>query len=105
MKSPLLSVRTLAAVALVIGGLTIAGRAQFTITLPNLPKVKKTKPAPTPEPSATGSDASAAPTSSTASADDESPVSPKEKGCESDSFYQVWNEEIQKTVEDAKSFT
>jgi hypothetical protein len=92
----------------VILGLAIAFTAfampasgQFTINIPNLPKIKKPTPTPTPESTDTANSNNSSNTSASSGEDPK----PKAGGCESDTFYQVWNEEIQKTVEDVKSFS
>jgi hypothetical protein len=98
----------LAMLLVLAGTLAITASAQFTITIPKLPKVKKDQPKPDPTPAATdnGSDnnssSSGTDNRSTPPADQEKP---KTKTCDSDTFYQVWNEDIQKTLEDINSFT
>jgi len=83
--------------------------AQFTVNIPQLPKIKKTKPQPqaTPETTQTTDTSTTAPTStgSTTSSTTETEDKPKAKGgCEDDVFYQVHNENIQKTIDQAKDY-
>jgi hypothetical protein len=83
----------------------ITSNAQFTITIPKLPKTK-TQPKPDPTPSATnnGSDnsSSSAPSSTQGSA---ASAEKSKDTCSSSPFFQVWSEDMQKTMDDIKSFT
>lgn len=80
-----------------LGSLSIS--AQFTITIPNIPKIKKTKPqsAPSPEPSAP-STSQPADTSDTASEPAKSA-----DNC-SDAFTQVHTENMEKTRKEAEEY-
>jgi hypothetical protein len=89
--------------AIVICG-TYSSQAQFTITLPSIPKIKKDKPQPAPTPSASEDPRSDTGTTAPARRDDVQ-AAPVKKGCEDDAFFQVHNENIQKTIDQAKSFT
>ena len=104
MRVPLLTMRAIAAAAgLMLAVLAISSTAQITINVPNFSKKKKeSKPTPAADPAAVST--SEAPTASTPASSEE-PSDSAKKGCESDSFYQVWNEDIEKTAEDVKSFT
>ena len=78
--------------------------AQITINIPNLPSFKKKpKPAATPETVVVSAEApdGAPPIAATGNA----PVAAPAKTCDSDSFYRVWNEDIQKSADDIRSFT
>lgn len=99
--------RGLLAAATIVLCATFVTHAQFTITLPSIPKIKKDKPKPEPTPAVNvptdSGDSTATPASSQSRDDDD--AAPVKKGCEDDSFYRVWNDDIQKTIDDAKSFT
>src|SRR4051812_35318811 len=99
-----LPLRTIAAAGFILAGLLVSANAQITISLPNFKKAKKeSKPTPAPETSVSAPETSTA--SSSASNDESSEAPAAKKGCESDSFYRAWNEDIDKTAEDVKSFT
>jgi len=86
-----------------IGALALSASAQFTITIP---KIKKDKPQPAATPEQVRTETSSSSQNSNASNSTESDDTPKAKdGCESDVFYQVHNENIQKTIDQAKSYT
>jgi hypothetical protein len=74
--------------------------AQFTITIPKIPKIKKTQPQPsqTPEPS---TDLPSTPTSPSTP---ETPATPARNDC-SDSFTEVHNEGMRKTLKEAEEYT
>jgi len=96
--------------AVLVGAMAVTVGAQFTVNIPQLPKIKKTKPQPqaTPETTQTTDTSTTAPTAtgSTASSPTEAEDKPKAKGgCEDDVFYQVHNENIQKTIDQAKDYT
>lgn len=85
--------------------------AQFTITIPNFPKIKK-EPKATPSPVETASDSessnssnSSSSSSTNSSSNEQASAAPKSGGCESDVFTRIWLEEIQKTMDDVNSFT
>jgi hypothetical protein len=86
-------------------GLTV--RSQFTITIPKIPKIKKAQPTPTPTVSSNDNSSSSSTSSSGTSESSQSAEEekPKAKSCDDDVFYSVWNEDIQKTAEDVKSFS
>jgi hypothetical protein len=102
MRTRVLSFTTVtAAVAIVFTCLLGTANAQFTITIPNFPKVKK-EPKPTPAPP---QEAPAENSNSNSSRSDVEASEPSaKKGC-SGGFYEVWSEEIGKTIDDVKSFT
>ena len=82
---------------LALGSLTIS--AQFTITIPNIPKIKKTKPQPVPSPE------SSIP-STTRAADTTETVSEPAKSADScsDGFTQVHTENMEKTRKEAEEY-
>jgi hypothetical protein len=85
--------------------------AQITINIPNFPKIKKgPKPTPTPEPVVTTSTTTSSSTdpdngSSVTRGDESSSTVPAKKGCEDDIVFQVHNENITKTIEQALDYT
>ncbi len=105
MRIPLLTVRTIAAAALMLAGLTIISHAQVTISVPGFPKIKKQpKPTPAPETTSVSTPETSTPTSSVLSGEAAASTQ-SSKGCAGNPFYDVWNEEIEKTADDVKSFT
>jgi hypothetical protein len=110
MRVPLLTIRIIAmAAGLMLVCLTVSSSAQLTISIPNFPKKKKeAKPAPAPEPAAVSTTTEeSTPTSSASSAPSSEAAAskPSSSGCAGDAFYDVWNEQIEQTAEDVKSFT
>lgn len=108
MSIRLLGVAALLTVAMQMSAFVSGASAQITINIPNFPKIKKQpKPTPTPEPVVTTSEeVSASDSGSTAESNDErSSATPAKKGCDDDVVFQVHNENITKTIEDATNYT
>lgn len=85
---------------------TVSG--QITISIPSLPKVKKSpKPSPSPTPQTNEESSSGSPLSANDQRNpgqNENIVAKASKRCESISFYVIWNKDIQATIDDVKSF-
>ena len=80
--------------------------AQITINIPNLPSFKKKpKPAATPETIVTTTEAPGSDGAASIPTTDSAPAAAPAKTCENDVFYRVWNEDIQKSSDDIRSFT
>ncbi len=107
MSIRLLGVATLLTVAMQMSAFVSGASAQITINIPSFPKIKKEpKPTPTPPPAATtGSNMDSDSGSSVTPADESSSVAPGKKGCNDDVVFQVHNENITKTIEDATNYT
>ena len=103
MRTRVLSFTTIAAaVAVVFLCLLGTVNAQFTITIPNFPKAKKEpKPTPAPPQEAPAENSNSNSSNSSGGGTSEAAAS---KEC-SGGFYEVWSEEIGKTIDDVKSFT
>lgn len=107
MSIRLFGAATLLTAAMLVSVFASDASAQITINIPSFPKIRKQpKPTPTPEPVNTTTDEVSASDSGTTadSGEDRPPAAPVKKGCEDDVVFQVHNENITKTIEDAANF-
>lgn len=81
---------------LALGSMNVS--AQFTITIPNIPKIKKNKPQPAPSPE------SSEPSTTTVSDTSESASEPAKSNNCSDGFTQVHTENMEKTRKEAEEY-
>src|SRR5690349_7695015 len=82
---------------LVIGSLNVS--AQFNITIPNIPKIKKNKPQPAPSPESSGETT----TRTNETAETASEPAKSGNNC-SDGFTQVHTENMEKTRKEAEEY-
>jgi hypothetical protein len=107
MRTKVLSFTTIAAaVAVVFICLSGTAQAQFTINIPNFPKIKKEpKPTPAPPQEAPPQEETRNTSNTNSSQSNNDTPAPAKANCEDDAVYGVWREDIQKTADDAKSWS